>query len=38
MDELLETIVSAVHDVFAIPGVSLLVLDEGVLKVVAVSG
>jgi two-component system sensor histidine kinase KdpD len=38
VDELLETIVSAVHDVFAIPGVSLLVLDEGVLKVVAAAG
>jgi two-component system sensor histidine kinase KdpD len=38
VDELLETIVSAVHAVFAIPGVSLLVLDEGVLKVVAAAG
>jgi two-component system, OmpR family, sensor histidine kinase KdpD len=36
--ELLETIVSAVHAVFEIPGVSLLVLDEGVLKVVASAG
>jgi two-component system sensor histidine kinase KdpD len=38
VDELLDTIVSAVHSVFAIPGVSLLVLDEGVLKVVATAG
>ena len=38
VDELLETIVSAVHAVFSIPGVSLLVLDEGVLKVVASAG
>jgi two-component system sensor histidine kinase KdpD len=38
VDELLETIVSAVHDVFSIPGVSLLVLDDGVLKVVASAG
>ncbi len=38
VDDLLETIVSAVHAVFAIPGVSLLVLDEGVLKVVASAG
>lgn len=38
VDELLDTIVSAVHLVFAIPGVSLLVLDEGVLKVVASAG
>jgi K+-sensing histidine kinase KdpD len=35
VDDLLETIVSAVHAVFGIPGVSLLILDEGVLKVVA---
>jgi len=38
VDDLLDTIVSAVHAVFAIPGVSLLVLDEGVLKVVASAG
>jgi len=38
VDDLLETIVSAVHAVFAIPGVSLLVLDEGALKVVASAG
>lgn len=38
VDELLETIVSAVHDVFAISGVSLLVLDDGALKVVASAG
>ena len=38
VDELLETIVSAVHAVFDVPGVSLLVLDEGVLKVVASAG
>lgn len=38
VDDLLETIVSAVHDVFDIPGVSLLVLDDGVLKVVASAG
>jgi two-component system sensor histidine kinase KdpD len=38
VDDLLDTIVSAVHAVFEIPGVSLLVLDEGVLKVVASAG
>ena len=38
VDDLLETIVSAVHVVFEIPGVSLLVLDEGLLKVVASAG
>ncbi len=38
VDDLLTTIVSAVHDVFDIPGVSLLVLDEGILKVVASAG
>lgn len=38
VDDLLETIVSAVHAVFGIPGVSLLILDEGVLKVVASAG
>jgi two-component system sensor histidine kinase KdpD len=38
VDDLLETIVSAVHAVFGIPGVSLLILDEGVLKVVAFAG
>jgi two-component system, OmpR family, sensor histidine kinase KdpD len=38
VDDLLETIVSAVHAVFAIPGVSLLVLDGGLLKVVASAG
>ena len=38
VDDLLETIVSAVHSVFEIPGVSLLALDEGVLKVVASAG
>lgn len=38
VDDLLDTIVSAVHAVFAIPGVSLLVLEEGVLKVVASAG
>ena len=38
VDDLLTTIVSAVHSVFAIPGVSLLVLDEGALKVVATAG
>jgi two-component system sensor histidine kinase KdpD len=38
VDNLLDTIVSAVHAVFEIPGVSLLVLDEGVLKVVASAG
>ncbi len=38
VDDLLTTIVSAVHAVFAIPGVSLLVLDDGVLKVVASAG
>jgi two-component system sensor histidine kinase KdpD len=38
VDDLLNTIVSAVHSVFAIPGVSLLVLDDGVLKVVAAAG
>ncbi len=38
VDELLDTIVSAVHSVFGIPGVSLLVLDEGALKVVASAG
>ena len=38
VDDLLETIVSAVHAVFEIPGVSLLVLDDGVLKVVASAG
>jgi two-component system sensor histidine kinase KdpD len=38
VDDLLTTIVTAVHDVFAIPGVSLLVLDDGILKVVASAG
>ncbi len=38
VESLLTTIVSAVHDVFEIPGVSLLVLDEGVLKVAASAG
>ena len=38
VDDLLKTIVSAVHDVFDIPGVSLLVLDDGILKVVASAG
>jgi two-component system sensor histidine kinase KdpD len=38
VDDLLETIVSAVHSVFEIPGVSLLILDEGALKVVASAG
>ena len=38
VDDLLETIVSAVHVVFEIPGVSLLILDEGALKVVASAG
>jgi two-component system, OmpR family, sensor histidine kinase KdpD len=38
VDELLDTIVSAVHAVFAVPGVSLLVLEDGVLKVVATAG
>jgi two-component system sensor histidine kinase KdpD len=38
VDDLLDTIVSAVHEVFAIPSVSLLVLDEGLLKVVASAG
>ena len=38
VDELLETIVSAVHAVFDIPGVSLLVLEEGRLEVVASAG
>ena len=38
VDDLLNTIVSAVHVVFEIPGVSLLVLDEGLLKVVASAG
>jgi two-component system sensor histidine kinase KdpD len=38
VDDLLRTIVSAVHDVFNIPGVSLLVLDNGILKVVASAG
>jgi two-component system sensor histidine kinase KdpD len=38
VDDLLKTIVSAVHSVFEIPGVSLLVLEDGVLKVVASAG
>jgi two-component system sensor histidine kinase KdpD len=38
VDDLLETIVSAVHAVFDIPGVSLLVLEEGRLEVVASAG
>lgn len=38
VDDLLDTIVSAVHSVFEIPGVSLLVLEEGALKVVASAG
>jgi two-component system, OmpR family, sensor histidine kinase KdpD len=38
VDNLLTTIVSAVHEVFGISGVSLLVLEEGVLKVVASAG
>jgi two-component system sensor histidine kinase KdpD len=38
VDDLLTTIVSAVHDVFDIPGVSLLVLEDGILKVVASAG
>src|ERR1039457_3910012 len=38
VDDLLETIVSAVHAVFGIPGVSLLILDAGLLKVVASAG
>ncbi|MEO9181320.1 MAG: ATP-binding protein [Acidimicrobiales bacterium] len=38
VDDLLETIVAAVHAVFAIPGVSLLVLEEGRLEVVASAG
>jgi two-component system sensor histidine kinase KdpD len=38
VSDLLETIVSAVHAVFAIPGVSLLVLENGVLTVVASAG
>jgi two-component system sensor histidine kinase KdpD len=38
VDDLLTTIVSAVHAVFEIPGVSLLVLEEGALKVVASAG
>ena len=38
VDDLLDTIVSAVHTVFDIPGVSLLVLEEGALKVVASAG
>lgn len=38
VDDLLTTIVSAVHDVFDIPGVSLLVLEDGKLKVVASAG
>ncbi len=38
VDDLLETIVSAVHAVFGIPGVSLLILDQGALKVAASAG
>ena len=38
VDDLLKTIVSAVHVVFEVPGVSMLVLDEGLLKVVACAG
>ncbi len=38
VDVLLDTIVSDVHTVFEIPGVSLLVLDDSVLKVVASAG
>jgi two-component system sensor histidine kinase KdpD len=38
VDDLLETIVSAVHAVFDIPGVSLLVLEEDRLVVVASAG
>lgn len=38
VDNLLTTIVSAVHTVFAIPGVALLVLDGDRLKVVASAG
>ena len=38
VDDLLETIVSAVHTVFEIPGVSLLVLNDGTLQVVASAG
>jgi two-component system sensor histidine kinase KdpD len=38
VDDLLHTIVSAAHSVFDIPGVSLLVLDDGKLHVVASAG
>jgi two-component system sensor histidine kinase KdpD len=38
LDDLLETIVTTVHDVFDIPGVSLLVLEEGSLEVAACAG
>ncbi len=38
VDELLTTIVSTAHTVFAIPGVALLVLDEGRLRVAASAG
>lgn len=38
VNDLLETIVSAVHEVFEIPSVSLLVLEEGHLKVAADAG
>lgn len=38
VDDLLDTIVSAVHTVFSVPGVSLLVLDEGRLRVAASAG
>ena len=38
VDNLLETIVSGVRDVFDIPGVTLLVMDEGRLRVAANAG
>jgi two-component system sensor histidine kinase KdpD len=38
VEDLLETIVTAVHEVFDVPSVALLVLDEGHLKVAASAG
>ncbi|HEV2426738.1 MAG TPA: ATP-binding protein, partial [Acidimicrobiales bacterium] len=38
VDDLLDIIVGAIHTAFAVPGVSLLVLDEGHLRVAASAG